>query len=462
MAKRKTSEEEDTTESWYMQNSTDPVSARQFCTPSGAHELPADYKNYKPVIEGRFSAKGGSCKTTSSVASAFLRAEQGGRVMVVDCDPQRNAEQAILHRTVGCLHGGDYGSFFSQEGFIPERINLYVCLLACLSGANLRPAQLTEVGLPKGAKGELFLLPGHANLPIIEEQFSRAVLEESMPAIEHYIGAFYHLLLMTACAYKIDYIYVDLSPSLGTLNRLFLLSCDYWTLPMVPDFFCWEALRTLTTIVPPQAENGRSASLLQRYTRHYADVHSHYLCRPRGAMERLLEKTTDWRRLVQELAARTRSCAYPFPERPPKVLGGFIGRFQASYLHKKTAVEGANRRRMVKNHQYWNERIREAMAQFIQRLPPEMKLKYPREVVEHSYILAELENMDQLSAISQRESLPMFMLLRNHLYTYDSENETLVKISSHLEDIERRITRHREDTSTLQARVDELCRLCNK
>lgn len=117
---------------------------------------------------------------------------------------------------------------------------------------------------------------------------------------------------------------------------------------------------------------------------------------------------------------------------------------------------------MVKNHQYWNERIREAMVLFIQRLPPEMKLKYPREIVEQSYILAELENMDQLSAISQRESLPMFMLLRNHLYTYDSENETLVKITSHLDDIERRITRHREDTSTLQAQVDELCRLCNK
>ena len=50
-------------------------------------------------------------------------------------------------------------------------------------------------------------------------------------------GALRNLLLLTAEEYALDYILLDMSPSISATNANILMESDYFIIPCAPDYF---------------------------------------------------------------------------------------------------------------------------------------------------------------------------------------------------------------------------------
>lgn len=71
------------------------------------------------------------------------------------------------------------------------------------------------------------------------------------------------------------------------------------------------------------------------------------------------------------------------------------------------------------NNGYWKDKIEVALDKFVERLPESMRMPYPQDLIARHYLLTEIEDADQLAAISQRESLPVMFLAAFHLKTFN-------------------------------------------
>ena len=49
--------------------------------------------------------------------------------------------------------------------------------------------------------------------------------------------------------YDADIVLLDLSPSIGGLNQVLLLTCDYYIIPCFPDYYCYQAISSLSNKV---------------------------------------------------------------------------------------------------------------------------------------------------------------------------------------------------------------------
>ncbi|MDR0612686.1 MAG: AAA family ATPase [Dysgonamonadaceae bacterium] len=63
-------------------------------------------------------------------------------------------------------------------------------------------------------------------------------------------GSIYYLLRETAEELKIDYILVDLNPSLSALNQDFIISSDYFIIPLSTDYFSLMAIESIDRVLP--------------------------------------------------------------------------------------------------------------------------------------------------------------------------------------------------------------------
>ena len=81
------------------------------------------------------------------------------------------------------------------------------------------------------------------------------------------------------------------------------------------------------------------------------------------------------------------------------------------------------------NHGYWKNKIEAALDAFVRRLPESMRMPYSPALVARHYLLTEIEDADQLAAISQRESLPVMFLQHFHLMTFNVKEGKLKPIT---------------------------------
>ena len=89
----------------------------------------------------------------------------------------------------------------------------------------------------------LFLLPGHIGLAEYETTLGIAQeLSGSLLALRNMPGAIRYLLDATANKYDAEYIFVDMSPSLGPMNQNLMMTSDYFVVPLHPDYFSSMAL----------------------------------------------------------------------------------------------------------------------------------------------------------------------------------------------------------------------------
>ncbi|WP_304524092.1 ParA family protein [Demequina rhizosphaerae] len=226
-------------------------------------------------IISMFNHKGGVSKTTTTFNLAWKLASMGKRVLMVDADPQCNLTGVVLglnpewsddDSLASDAQGDPESGVFDETQSRAETFwadNFDRTLFGALKPAfDSAPKMLEAVDCIEvdGCDG-LFLLPGHLRLG--EYEVSLGIAQElagSMSALRNLPGAIHFLLKETAEALDIDYVIVDMSPSLGALNQNVVSISDLLVVPTSPDFFSIMALQSLATVLPRWARWAGAAS----------------------------------------------------------------------------------------------------------------------------------------------------------------------------------------------------------
>lgn len=93
----------------------------------------------------------------------------------------------------------------------------------------------------------------YSNIDLAENETQISVAlstSTAIPALKNIPGAIGALLRMTAKEYQLDAVIVDMSPSVGALNQCFLMGSDYFIVPTSPDYYCNQAISSLSRVLP--------------------------------------------------------------------------------------------------------------------------------------------------------------------------------------------------------------------
>ena len=194
-------------------------------------------KNLKRHSSLRFALynhKGGVGKTTLLINIAAALANMGKRVLLVDTDPQCNLTSYIVDSDVvdGWLDTSDdiNGStiwsalkpFYEGDGDI----------------RNIKAYERYE---------GVYLLPGDIQLSAFEQELNQIWTDCVNRKLRGFKGAsaISDVVNHIAHTQNIDYIFYDVGPNIGPLNRVILLDCDFFIIPAACDLFSVRALKTL-------------------------------------------------------------------------------------------------------------------------------------------------------------------------------------------------------------------------
>ena len=204
-----------------------------------------------------FHNKGGVGKTTLLYHTACSLAERGKRVLMIDLDSQSNL-------TLYGLSDKDLETLWKDEdGIINDGFPLGSNTLNHDPGNSLLKAPRTihfllkpvesgvddyiEIPDPFELKENLFLIPGRITL----SQFENILADRwSMSADDNILSIRTISQIRTIASryakkYNIDYVMLDVSPSLGLLNRVILTTSDAFFMPATPDLFSVYGVRNI-------------------------------------------------------------------------------------------------------------------------------------------------------------------------------------------------------------------------
>jgi len=188
-----------------------------------------------------FNHKGGVSKTTTTFNLSWMLAKLGKKVLMVDFDPQCNLTGMVL---------GYEGIEDLENSYESDPPNNVKDALAPAFESKPKQISAADCKIVKGIKN-LYLLPGH--IGIAEYETSLGVAQElsgSLLPLRNLPGSLRYMLDLTAEKYHIDYVFVDMSPSLGPLNQNLLMTGDYFIVPLHPDYFSSMALSSLAKTLP--------------------------------------------------------------------------------------------------------------------------------------------------------------------------------------------------------------------
>jgi cellulose biosynthesis protein BcsQ len=303
-----------------------------------------------------FNHKGGVSKTTTTFNLGWMLAELGSRVVIVDTDPQCNLTGLVL----GYNGADDFDAFYAKN---PDS-NIWRALAPAFES---QPKQIEAVPVIEvAARPGLSIVPGHVNLTEYEVTLGIAQeLSGSIPALKNMPGAFRFFIDRIVEAYGADYVLIDMSPSLGSLNQNFLMSSDRFIVPAAPDYFSVMAIDSLASILPRWIEWGNRAA--------------------------------------QSLVLQ--SSAYPFATPNLRFLGTVIQRFRP---RKGSATQG---------FQAWIAQINQRVLQKLVPALDQHHTMLPIEdyigvgnAIENPYCLAEIPDFNSMITISQEHQTPVFAL----------------------------------------------------
>lgn len=182
-----------------------------------------------------FNHKGDVGKTTLTMNIAAALAESGKKVLLVDSDPQCNLTSYLVADDVvdDLLDRSD-----SDEG---RTVWSALQPISEATGA-LKPIDPYELSLPR-----LFLLPGDIRLSEFEvdlTDFWAQCLQRKMRGFRG-TTALSSLVNEITKTLQVDFVFYDCGPNIGPLNRIILLDCDYFIVPVACDLFSLRALKTL-------------------------------------------------------------------------------------------------------------------------------------------------------------------------------------------------------------------------
>jgi cellulose biosynthesis protein BcsQ len=178
-----------------------------------------------------FNNKGGVGKTTLLCnLAAYLSLEKKKKVLIIDADPQCNATTYLFpdEKLVEILEG--------KHGSIND-------LLAPLSkGKGYYDGQLPIL---KGSAFKVDLVPGDPKLALQEDLLAADWQQAQGGNARGLQTTLVFSELLQRCK-NYDYVFFDLGPSLGAINRSVLLACDFFIIPMSSDIFSLQAIENLS------------------------------------------------------------------------------------------------------------------------------------------------------------------------------------------------------------------------
>ena len=172
----------------------------------------------------------------------------------------------------------------------------------------------------------------------------------------------------TADKFNADYILIDMSPSLGSINQNLLMISDFFLVPTTADFFSVMAIDSLAKVLPKWYAWAKSARSLQIL----------------------------------------REANYPFPDINPRFLGTIVQNYRI-IRGKETAA-----------FQTWIEKIEKAVSEKLIPTLRQSNMMLPNQIyrdqgIEDNLSLAKISNFNSLIALSQEHRTPVYELTPQQL-----------------------------------------------
>lgn len=181
-----------------------------------------------------FNNKGGVGKTTLLCnIAAYYSSFHKKKVLVIDADPQCNATTYLLDELK------------IEEVYSDESVKtLYDYIEPYQSGEDL-----IELPILKSKGFGVDLVLGDTRLALMED-FLSGEWSDTSNAIQRSIKSVCFLKkAFLNIKEKYDFVFVDVGPSLGVLNRLILLFTDGFIMPTSSDIFCLQAIDNISQAV---------------------------------------------------------------------------------------------------------------------------------------------------------------------------------------------------------------------
>jgi cellulose biosynthesis protein BcsQ len=189
-----------------------------------------------------FNNKGGVGKTTlTGNIAAYFALEKHKRVLIIDCDPQCNITQFVLGDTK------TIDLYWPAKGEKEEtRSKTILDLVGPIISGD---AEINSKIKPLRSSANRFnvdLLPGHPRFSTFEDELSSAWAELPTGKAGGFRRTNWLYSYLEAIQDDYDFVFVDVSPSLGALNRSVLLSSDYFIAPLGADAFSVLGIRNIS------------------------------------------------------------------------------------------------------------------------------------------------------------------------------------------------------------------------
>lgn len=173
-----------------------------------------------------FNHKGGVGKTTLIFNIGLAMAQAGKSILFLDADPQANLTGLALNAD-------------QYEQAIGAKQDIYHSLLPVINASG----DYIEVK-PVKIRPDVWLLPGSIRLSEFEEILPEAWTNSLAGRHSGFqqSTALQRLTKSLASTLDCDYVFVDVGPSVGALNRIVILGADGFVVPLAPDLFSLTAL----------------------------------------------------------------------------------------------------------------------------------------------------------------------------------------------------------------------------
>ncbi|MFM6138196.1 MAG: ParA family protein, partial [Sphaerospermopsis kisseleviana] len=297
-------------------------------------------------------------KTTTTFNLGWMLASKGKRVILVDTDPQCNLTGMALKEETE-----------DDEARIETIYNTHSNIKTGLSPAfESQPKAIEAVDCIE-IEENLFLLPGHVGFAEYEVILGIAQeISGSIHTLKNLPGAISDLLEKTAKKFNADYILIDMSPSLGSINQNLLMTSDFFLVPTTADFLSVMAIDSLSRILPKWCAWTRMASA-----------------------NPILKEAT-----------------YPFPEFRLKFLGTIVQNYRI--------MNGKE----TKAFQTWIEKVENTVTNKLKPILEKNNLLLPNQVyteqgINCSFTITKIPSSNSLIALSQKHATPVYALTPEQL-----------------------------------------------
>ena len=244
-----------------------------------------------------FNNKGGVGKTTFCAnLAAHMALKHGKRVLVLDLDPQAN----MTHYMLGSDLAGEVVAHYYDKD-VEKTHNTIVDVFEKYDlgesaiNENVKPIKCERYGAD--------VLPGNPFLASYEDILSKKWNELSDPdSVSGLRVSNWVYTLLKSFADNYDYTFIDLSPSLGAINRTALLASDCFVAPMSCDIFSLIGIANIQ-------------QWIDKWVKYYDERRQRFAS----------EKTTAWNTIKDTIKPRV------------TVNSGFTGYTLQSYISRKDA-----------------------------------------------------------------------------------------------------------------------------